>query len=74
MNAVLTQYLEFVADRLLGEVRQQRIQYYKSIWFYGYDFASRKTNFFEKKVAEYQNQGYEYRWWCSKISLTTFNF
>jgi hypothetical protein len=33
------------------------IQYYESIWFYGYDLSSRKTNFFEKKVAEYQKSG-----------------
>jgi ribonucleoside-diphosphate reductase beta chain len=25
-----------------------------------------KTNFFEKKVAEYQKIGYEHRGWCSK--------
>jgi ribonucleoside-diphosphate reductase beta chain len=48
---------KFVADRLLNWVVWQRIQYYKSIWFYGYDFASGKTNFFEKKVAEYQKSG-----------------
>jgi hypothetical protein len=28
----------------------QRIQYYKSIWFYGYDFASRKNKFLWKVV------------------------
>jgi ribonucleoside-diphosphate reductase beta chain len=70
MNAVWWQYLEFVADRLLVELGlQQRIQYYKSIWFYGYDFASRENKFLWKKVAEYQNQGLWILMECSKISF-----
>jgi hypothetical protein len=51
MNAVLTQYLEFVADRLLVELGCDRIQYYESIWFYGYDLFKGKQ-ISEKKVAK----------------------
>jgi ribonucleoside-diphosphate reductase beta chain len=59
MNAVLmTQYLEFVADRLLVELGCER-EYNKSNPFDFMDMISLqgKTNFFEKKVAEYQKAG-----------------
>jgi ribonucleoside-diphosphate reductase beta chain len=59
MNAVLmTQYLEFVADRLLVELECER-EYNVSNPFDFMDMISLqgKTNFFEKKVAEYQKAG-----------------
>ena len=59
MNAVLmTQYLEFVADRLLVELGCDR-EYNTSNPFDFMDMISLqgKTNFFEKKVAEYQKSG-----------------
>ena len=59
MNAVLmTQYLEFVADRLLVELGCER-EYNTSNPFDFMDMISLqgKTNFFEKKVAEYQKAG-----------------
>ncbi|CAM3965544.1 MULTISPECIES: ribonucleotide-diphosphate reductase subunit beta [Flavobacterium] len=59
MNAVLmTQYLEFVADRLLVELGCER-EYNTSNPFDFMDMISLqgKTNFFEKKVAEYQKSG-----------------
>ena len=59
MNAVLmTQYLEFVADRLLVELGCNR-EYNTSNPFDFMDMISLqgKTNFFEKKVAEYQKSG-----------------
>ncbi|MFV8321570.1 ribonucleotide-diphosphate reductase subunit beta [uncultured Flavobacterium sp.] len=59
MNAVLmTQYLEFVADRLLVELGCDR-EYNTSNPFDFMDMISLqgKTNFFEKKVAEYQKAG-----------------
>jgi ribonucleoside-diphosphate reductase beta chain len=58
MNAVLmTQYLEFVADRLLVELGCDR-EYNTTNPFDFMDMiSSRKTNFFEKKVAEYQKSG-----------------
>jgi len=59
MNAVLmTQYLEFVADRLLVELGCER-EYNSSNPFDFMDMISLqgKTNFFEKKVAEYQKAG-----------------
>ena len=59
MNAVLmTQYLEFVADRLLVELGCDR-EYNVSNPFDFMDMISLqgKTNFFEKKVAEYQKSG-----------------
>jgi ribonucleoside-diphosphate reductase beta chain len=58
MNAVLmTQYLEFVADRLLVELgcdRDTILRIHLILWIWS---PSRKTNFFEKKVAEYQKSG-----------------
>ncbi|MEY4433783.1 MAG: hypothetical protein RLZZ44_1917 [Bacteroidota bacterium] len=59
MNAALmTQYLEFVADRLLVELGCERV-YNTSNPFDFMDMISLqgKTNFFEKKVAEYQKSG-----------------
>jgi ribonucleoside-diphosphate reductase beta chain len=59
MNATLmTQYLEFVADRLLVELGCDR-EYNTSNPFDFMDMISLqgKTNFFEKKVAEYQKAG-----------------
>ena len=59
MNAALmTQYLEFVADRLLVELGCER-EYNTSNPFDFMDMISLqgKTNFFEKKVAEYQKSG-----------------
>lgn len=59
MNAALmTQYLEFVADRLLVELGCER-EYNKANPFDFMDMISLqgKTNFFEKKVAEYQKAG-----------------
>jgi len=59
MNAVLmTQYLEFVADRLLVELGCERV-YSSANPFDFMDMISLqgKTNFFEKRVAEYQKSG-----------------
>lgn len=59
MNAVLmTQYLEFVTDRLLVELGCPR-EYNTANPFDFMDMISLqgKTNFFEKKVAEYQKSG-----------------
>jgi ribonucleoside-diphosphate reductase beta chain len=59
MNAVLmTQYLEFVTDRLLVELGCDR-EYNTANPFDFMDMISLqgKTNFFEKKVAEYQKAG-----------------
>ncbi len=59
MNATLmTQYLEFVTDRLLVELGCERV-YNSSNPFDFMDMISLqgKTNFFEKRVAEYQKAG-----------------
>ena len=59
MNAgLMTQYLEFVTDRLLVELGCNR-EYNTSNPFDFMDMISLqgKTNFFEKKVAEYQKAG-----------------
>lgn len=59
MNAsLMTQYLEFVTDRLLVELGCQR-EYNTPNPFDFMDMISLqgKTNFFEKKVAEYQKAG-----------------
>lgn len=59
MNAnLMTQYLEFVTDRLLVELGCSR-EYNVSNPFDFMDMISLqgKTNFFEKKVAEYQKPG-----------------
>ncbi|MBT1712222.1 ribonucleotide-diphosphate reductase subunit beta [Fulvivirgaceae bacterium PWU5] len=59
MNAVqMCQYIEFVADRLLGELGCKKI-YNATNPFDFMDMISLrgKTNFFEKRVAEYQKAG-----------------
>jgi len=59
MNATLmTQYLEFVTDRLLVELGCDRV-YNSSNPFDFMDMISLqgKTNFFEKRVGEYQKAG-----------------
>ena len=59
MNAnLMTQYLEFVTDRLLVELGCER-EYNTPNPFDFMDMISLqgKTNFFEKKVAEYQKAG-----------------
>jgi ribonucleoside-diphosphate reductase beta chain len=59
MNApLMTQYLEFVTDRLLVELGCER-EYNTANPFDFMDMISLqgKTNFFEKKVAEYQKSG-----------------
>lgn len=59
MNAeLMTQYIEFVADRLLGELGCDKV-YNTTNPFDFMDMISiqGKTNFFEKRVAEYQKAG-----------------
>jgi ribonucleoside-diphosphate reductase beta chain len=59
MNAeLMTQYIEFVADRLLDELGCDKV-YNTSNPFDFMDMISiqGKTNFFEKRVAEYQKAG-----------------
>jgi ribonucleoside-diphosphate reductase beta chain len=59
MNAnLMTQYLEFVTDRLLVELGCDRV-YNSSNPFDFMDMISLqgKTNFFEKRVGEYQKAG-----------------
>jgi ribonucleoside-diphosphate reductase beta chain len=59
MNAnLMTQYLEFVTDRLLVELGCNRI-YNVANPFDFMDMISLqgKTNFFEKRVSEYQKAG-----------------
>lgn len=59
MNAdMMSQYIEFVADRLLGELGVEK--YYNSsnpFDFMEYISMETKTNFFEKRVAEYRKAG-----------------
>ena len=59
MNSVLmTQYLEFVADRLLVELGCSKV-FNSNNPFDFMDMISLqgKTNFFEKRVSEYQKAG-----------------
>ena len=59
MNAeLMSQYIEFVADRLLGELGNEKI-YNTSNPFDFMDMINLqgKTNFFEKRVGEYQKAG-----------------
>ena len=59
MNAkLMTQYLEFVTDRLLVELQCEKV-YNVTIPFDFMDMISLqgKTNFFEKRVSEYQKAG-----------------
>jgi ribonucleoside-diphosphate reductase beta chain len=59
MNSkLMTQYLEFVTDRLLAELQCEKVYNTKN----PFDFMDMislqgKTNFFEKRVAEYQKAG-----------------
>ena len=59
MNAkLMQQYIEFVADRLLSELKCEKIYNAEN----PFDFMEMislqgKTNFFEKRVAEYQKAG-----------------
>jgi ribonucleoside-diphosphate reductase beta chain len=59
MNAgLMRQYIEFVADRLLAELKCPKLFNAKN----PFDFMDMislqgKTNFFEKRVAEYQKAG-----------------
>jgi ribonucleoside-diphosphate reductase beta chain len=59
MNAVLmSQYIEFVADRLLVQLGYKKV-YNSNNPFDFMELISmdRKTNFFERKVGEYQKAG-----------------
>ena len=59
MNAdLMAQYIEFVADRLLAELGCDKV-YNATNPFDFMDMISiqGKTNFFEKRVAEYQKAG-----------------
>jgi ribonucleoside-diphosphate reductase beta chain len=59
MNSdLMSQYIEFVADRLLSELGNDKI-YNSTNPFDFMDLISveGKTNFFEKRVAEYQKAG-----------------
>ena len=59
MNAkLMTQYLEFVTDRLLVELNCDKV-YNSTNPFEFMDMISLqgKTNFFEKRVSEYQKAG-----------------
>ncbi len=59
MNSdLMNQYIEFVADRLLGELNCEK-QYGSANPFQFMEMISLqgKTNFFEKRVAEYQKAG-----------------
>ena len=54
----MTQYLEFVTDRLLSELQCEKVYNTKN----PFDFMDMislqgKTNFFEKRVSEYQKAG-----------------
>ena len=55
---LMCQYIEFVADRLLGELGCSKL-YHKSNPFPFMDMINLegKTNFFEKRVGEYQKAG-----------------
>jgi ribonucleoside-diphosphate reductase beta chain len=72
MNAeLMKQYIEFVADRLLGELGYEK--YYKVS--NPFDFMEMislqgKTNFFENRVAEYQKAGIMSEKEGSKFSLS----
>ena len=59
MNAdLMSQYIEFVADRLLSELGNEKI-YNTANPFDFMDMINLqgKTNFFEKRVGEYQKAG-----------------
>lgn len=55
---MMSEYIEFVADRLLGELGVERIYNTKNPFsFMEFISLEGKTNFFEKKVGEYQKAG-----------------
>ena len=59
----MTQYLEFVTDRLLVEYGCEKVYNATN----PFDFMEMislegKTNFFEKRVSEYQKAGVKIRW------------
>ncbi|CAO1302586.1 unnamed protein product [Diamesa hyperborea] len=55
---LMSQYIEFVADRLLGELGVDRVYNTKNPFsFMELISLEGKTNFFEKKVGEYQKYG-----------------
>ncbi len=59
MNAdMMCQYIEFVADRLLSELGEARVWNVENPfpWMDMINLQG-KTNFFEKRVAEYQKSG-----------------
>ena len=71
-NELMKQYIRFVADRLLVELECDK--------FYGaenpFDFMENislegKTNFFEKKVGEYQKAGMAMKGSCSEDAVFT---
>lgn len=55
---LMSQYIEFVADRLLLELEQEKLYNTKNPFpFMEFISLEGKTNFFEKKVGEYQKAG-----------------
>ena len=55
---LMSEYIEFVADRLLGELGVERVYNTKNPFsFMELISLEGKTNFFEKKVGEYQKSG-----------------
>jgi ribonucleoside-diphosphate reductase subunit M2 len=55
---LMSQYIEFVADRLLGELGVDKVYNTKNPFsFMEFISLEGKTNFFEKKVGEYQKYG-----------------
>ena len=72
MNVNLVQYIKFEADRLLLELNCNKV--YNTI--NPFDFMENislegKTNFFEKKVGEYQKAGMAMKGRCSEDAVFT---
>lgn len=59
MNSeLMSQYIEFIADRLLVELRCSKVYHTPNPFdFMDYISLQNKTNFFERRVAEYQKAG-----------------
>jgi ribonucleoside-diphosphate reductase beta chain len=59
MNSeLMAQYIEFIADRLLVELRCSKVYHTANPFdFMDYISLQNKTNFFERRVAEYQKAG-----------------
>lgn len=59
MNSeLMAQYIEFIADRLLVELRCSKVYHTQNPFdFMDYISLQNKTNFFERRVAEYQKAG-----------------